>query len=754
MKPESGAPSGLEEPESGGGGLPVDPRALVLSFLQLRWWLGGAIALSMVIGVVAAKLLAERTYTAETLMLYQAPPIDTPEGSATPSLLTLLNMVKLPSNLESVIEQLDLGVDTRTLGGATNVDLQAKTTLVVIKARWGNARVAADIANTLRETFLREQGRLRREDAESRARDVEARIASVNEQMAVAEESLRAFTRENRVVHLSEEARALLVELGTVNLLYEQARLDKRAIDIQAENADRIIKELQAEMAKEQEVQAALSDAMSETNIRIQRLRESIMDDREERYNEALLEEARLNLERAQKGFAEGVVAKEVLDEATAKYRALEARAVDTPQIEAWRQEMEELDQKVIPSGGSAGGLTGNLLKDVMFRSFEIKLQQTTAEERVESMRQAKERVEARLERLPDLQRTFAQLTRDVTALETEKSLLEQRLGEAKRLVQASALPFTLVSEASPPPRSSSSNTRKIAILVTGLLGGLSFFSCALFVVLDPRIRTKRELELALGGDLLVAELPEVEQAEGDDLENLRPIARRLRTAFPQKGVKLLLTSAGHEEGSRSVVRDLARLFARWGESVLVVDVHMRTVESVAPEPAGRWQEIVQNLKDQGLRRAPLPSQSSVEDLLEATPKGGLSDLITDRGVGVEELICATAEDGLAILPRSRGSESPDLLAQPRFQEVIQAAADKHTIILIDAPPVLMAAETENAALVADSIVLVARAMGPHRGAIRSAGEKFNAVGKSVGAAILNGTRPPYAEGSSPLAVP
>lgn len=261
-------PNESNEAEAPSGGLPVDPRAIALGLWELRLWLLGSAVAAAILAAAVGKLFAERVYTAETVMLFQAPSEDSPEGQSIPSLLTLLNMVKLTSNLEVVRERLKLPVDLRGLGAVTSVAVQPNTTLVTITAKWDDPKEAAAIANTLREAFLENQTRLRREEAEARIQDVEKRMAPVTAELAAAEETLRAFTSENRIVDLSQEARATLDELAAVNLLLEQARIDKKSIDLQVENTARIVEELQEQAKREQADAAAMSDAMSETNIR------------------------------------------------------------------------------------------------------------------------------------------------------------------------------------------------------------------------------------------------------------------------------------------------------------------------------------------------------------------------------------------------------------------------------------------------------------------------------------------------------
>ncbi|MDX2175662.1 MAG: hypothetical protein SF028_04240 [Candidatus Sumerlaeia bacterium] len=732
------------DPEESGGGLPFDPMAALAAFLLWRWWLAGAVAVSSALGLLLAVGFAQREYAAETVMLYKAPAEGTPEAAATPSLLTLMRLVKLPANIELLRQRTGIEADVRTVGAATDVTLQPKTTMVVISARWESPRTAAEIANGLRDAFLENQMELRRRDAERQAGDIAARLATVGAELSAAEEALRAFASENRVVNLTEEARATLSELASVNLLYEQALIEKRSVDLQVANAERLTEELKELMKKEQEAAASMSDALSETNIRIQRLRESIQDDKLVRENDALLDEARTNLERLTRLYEEGAVPLTVVDEAATSLKALEARAVDTPQILEWKSQIEELDKKVIPSAEARPGVTGDLLKGIMMKSFELRLLQTSSQEKVDALSKAQDRVEVRLARMPDLERRHATLARAVEAAEAEKRGLEARLATSRRLLEASALPFTLVSEAAPPRRASRSNAKKIAAGVAVLGSGAAFVLFLGLAVLDPRVRSRADLARRLGGGEVLAEFPELpaDQAAGvlgAAEEPARALARKLRAAHPGAGARLLFASAGHGEGTTFCMLAVAELLARRGERVLVLDLAVRAPLASAPRPASdpleRARRWLREFQDCGVARTQAAGRTGAKTLPEGS-EAPLADAFAGRADGAP-FASPCAIEGVWIAAPAAGSLHPDALADRRASEFFARCSREFDVVLAQTTPVLLAGDAETLAPRMDAVVLVARAFGPHGGAIAEAVERLRAAGGTIAGAVL-----------------
>jgi Mrp family chromosome partitioning ATPase len=397
--------------------------------------------------------------------------------------------------------------------------------------------------------------------------------------------------------------------------------------------------------------------------------------------------------------------------------------------------------------------VTGNLLKDVMFRSFEIRLQETTLSQRVSSLEEAKTRVEERIERLPDLQRTFAQLSRDVGALEAEQSVLATSLGEAHRLLEASALPFTLVSVAEPPPHSSTSNAKIIAAATAMLILGGCWSILLASVLLDPRVRTCRELEIALGGAIPVlgaipcgnpAALLLVEEGQSDAIvDAFRHAARQFRTLFPQKGVRVLFSSSGHGEGVSAIVLNLAVILSRWEERVLVIDAHL----DLAPAPLGRLsplKRIVAKITTLGVIREAGPDEYHLPEMLVNPKEEGLVELLESPERPIEELIVSTRVPNLFVIPRSARRGSRDLLGAEVFRRRLAEAAKLYTVVLVDAPPILTSLDAENCVLGVDQMILVTRAMGPFRFAVAAAAERMRRVGHAPSAGILAGVVPPY----------
>jgi protein-tyrosine kinase len=192
---------------------------------------------------------------------------------------------------------------------------------------------------------------------------------------------------------------------------------------------------------------------------------------------------------------------------------------------------------------------------------------------------------------------------------------------------------------------------------------------------------------------------------------------RTLRTNLehvPGEGPRrrLLLTSAGPDEGKSTAVANLAVTMAQAGTRVVVVDGDLR-------RPA---QHTLFNLRD----------SPGLTNLL-LSPAGG-------EGGGAELPLQPTAVEGLWLLASGPLAPNPaELLGSTRMEEVLTRLAGRTDVILIDSAPVVPFADAAALSRRADGVLLVVGAGTVKRDLARKAQTQLEAVGAPVvGVVVLN----------------
>jgi len=241
-----------------------------------------------------------------------------------------------------------------------------------------------------------------------------------------------------------------------------------------------------------------------------------------------------------------------------------------------------------------------------------------------------------------------------------------------------------------------SPSLKRVAALA--ILAGLTAGLIAVYVLdtLDDRFRSVEEMQQQLGAPVLAMVRP-LTTKEGGGAQSLQvhrfPDAseseafRTLRTAMSLaegQTNRLVVTSTEPGDGKTTLLANLAVSFAQADKRTLLIDADLR--------------------------------RPGMTTLLGLRGIEGLSSVIRSSGDVVETAaahIRASGVEGLDVLPSgTRPSDPAELLAHPRFAELLAWAESVYDQVLVDSPPVLAAGDTAIVGRLCDGVVLVVQ---PHK---------------------------------------
>lgn len=565
-------------------GLPFHPATVLRSLWRRRAVVVTFAALGGAIGLVAAVAFGERKFTSETVLIFR-PALSGPDDTGS-SVQTVLNLVKVPANLEQVRQQLKDNTPIPALAASYEVAALKETDLVVIRATADTAKQAADRANALRDAFLLNQAKLAALNGERQSRLVARQLEEVKAALAAADQKRIDIGIRTGVIDLDKQTGTYLQQQASMEIFYGQALADRTAVDEQNQTLDRTATELQKKIEKEQK-QAGSQEDLTSLNIRSGRLRSSIEEDRRDRVARADLALKEAEFKRAAELAEQGLLSQAMLDKARAEYETQKARATDTDQIQQWKAELSRLDSGVIPTKPSDSASTG-ILREVMSKRLSLGLEKTAVEERVRSLDASREQIKAQVERLPELKRQIAEVSREVESFEQRRRTLEDLLAKTRAAGGASTADFTLVSPALPPLFPRSSNRYFVLFGVLGVFLGASLVLVAGVELLDNTLRSAPEVQIKAGARLLasiprlpssIASLP---STEGSPVfAFFRRLAYQILRDAPSGQLRILVTTAHRGEGGTFVASHLAAAFGRLDERVVYVDARLSEVSPV-----------------------------------------------------------------------------------------------------------------------------------------------------------------------------
>ena len=169
----------------------------------------------------------------------------------------------------------------------------------------------------------------------------------------------------------------------------------------------------------------------------------------------------------------------------------------------------------------------------------------------------------------------------------------------------------------------------------------------------------------------------------------------------------ILVTSALPEEGKTTTSINCAIVLAQKGSRVLLIDSDLR--------------------------------RPSVHRTLGIMPKAGLTNVLTGSATLQQAIVRSPLVPSLSVLPAGTPPPNPaELLASGKMGEVLEALREQYDHIVIDTPPTLPVTDAVVMATRADAVILVIRAGGTTKHALKQARDILLQVNARVSGVLLN----------------
>jgi len=168
----------------------------------------------------------------------------------------------------------------------------------------------------------------------------------------------------------------------------------------------------------------------------------------------------------------------------------------------------------------------------------------------------------------------------------------------------------------------------------------------------------------------------------------------------------VLVTSAGPQEGKTTTALNLAIVAAESGRRVVLVDSDLRN--------------------------------PSIHSILGANGPKGLSDLLAGQA-GLPDVVQKFEGIGLSLIRAGTIPPNPaDLLDSQEMQNLVELLRREADMVILDSPPLLLAAESLVLASLSDIVLLVCESGASHGRAIQQARLMLNQIGRSISGVVLN----------------
>lgn len=555
-----------------------------------------------------------------------------------------------------------------------------------------DAEEAAAVVNKLMSLYIENNVLTNRAEAVAAGEFIAKQLPKTEATVRQAEVALRKFKEQNNIVALDEEAKSAVV----------------------------VIKELQSQLT---ETQAQLAD----TNARSAMLQKQV--------GTTSQQGIAINSLNQSPGVQKVL---EELQQVEADLAVQQTRFVDThPTIEALRNKRDVLNallqKRIQESLGnqrqvSKGNLQSGELKQKLTQDFvQSEVERLGLTSRLELLSNAQSMYRQRLNILPRLEQSQRELQRQLEAAQSTYQILLRKLQEVQVAENQNIGNARVIEDALVPEKASSS--KKLIILALGILLAILLSTATVLIleVSDTSIKTLKEARELFGYTLLgtipyfgkkvtprrkdqeptIPELPVRDTPRAPISEAYRMLQANLKFLSSDKPLKVIVvTSSVPREGKSTVSANLAAAIAQLGRKVLLVDADMRH-----------------------------PLQHHIWELTNAA---GLSDVI----VGQSEFSSAVTEVMAKLDVLSAGVIPPNamaLLDSKRMASLISYFSEKYDFVIIDAPPLVLAADALTLGNMTDGILLVARPGVVDSTSAAAAKESLDRCSQNVLGLVVNG---------------
>ncbi|MCW5312297.1 polysaccharide biosynthesis tyrosine autokinase [Nostoc sp. KVJ3] len=655
-----------------------------------RWWLPAVsiFVATVVLSAIATKFM-KPSYEAEGKLLFRVPSFKVAGSNLSPGsseggdsgdlkalvatqnpVSTQIEVITSPSLLQRTIDKLKLKDNE---GEPLEVEkLQKKLTLKVIGGTdvlritysSPDPEEAAAVVNTVMSLYLENDILTNRSEAAATRQFMAKQLPKTQAAVNNAEVALRIFKQKHQIADLSEETKSAVATIGNLDN-------DMNTVKAQLDEVNAQTNELR------QKVELNSQEAIAVSTLSQSPAVQGVLSQLQDTERQLAVEHSRF------------------LD--------------DNPVIinlEAKKASLESLlQQKISQTVGNKTQVPQSLLQIGQLRQsliqnfLQSEIQRFGLTKRLSSLYNSRSSYEQRVKIIPQLAQNERELERKVEVAESTYQTLLKKVQELQLVENTNTASSRIIAQALVPKQPVL--LKKTIVLVLGVMFGLFFATTTvLFLGMrDRSLQTLKEVRDVFGYTLLGIVPLSVKKARSRYLnagsttqtiavrdtphsltsEMYRMIQANLKFLSSDKGLKtIVVTSAVPKEGKSTVSANLAAAIAELGRQVLLIDADMR-----------------------------VPSQHHLWQLSNSV---GLSEVLIDQAEF--EIAVSKVMDNLDVLTAGARPPSPlALLDSQRMASLIENFSSQYNydFVIIDAPPLLLAADALTLSQMTDGILLVAR---------------------------------------------
>ncbi len=526
-----------------------------------------------------------------------------------------------------------------------SIRIVKETDILNIKGRSQKKEIAEILCQIYSKTFENFVAKITKEDVSKIKEFTFKSLKEMEKELQAKENELTNFKKENRITNLDEGTKELFQNIINVKKLYDEAHALYNEKKEELDNLKNFFEENRKQL-----------------NYEVVKENSSLISEMQKTYQNLEIEKT---------------------------YLLLSGYQPTNEKIKKIEEKQKEIKEKLLKTNTNTFldpiDFLKNLEETIVFKEIELSALQA----KLDKLSQLLSQYEKELSSLPEKEKTYLKLMRDIEVLQKIYSLLREKNEEAKINEAGRISGITLIETHTPAKKIKPSLSFN---LISAIFLGLLFSFSAVFLAdyLNTTIKSISDIEKMNIG--VLATIPNLSRNKTKDkngikkyilpfsdekttcAESYRLLKTSLSWLFLEENKKtILITSPSEKEGKTTIAANLSYIFAQSGLKTLLVDLDLR--------------------------------KPKIHSLFSLDRKPGFTDLILNNLNGN---VVKTPFENLHILPAGSSIPSPaDLLEKKAVDEWLNKVRKEYSLIIIDTPPALIAADVSILAKKVDGILLI-----------------------------------------------
>ena len=596
-------------------------------------------------------------------------------GGKTPE--TYAELLQQSPVAQDVIDRLKLHASVGSLLSHVIVRPVTDTSILSLKVAWTDPQLSAQIANTYAGVFVERERHLVSQQAETAIGFLDQQLPEAQHRMQATQSALAAYQVRTGIADLPSQTKSDIDSLAALEAKEQQAQLEADQAEAQLGVVRGQLASTPATITGQENVSANPVRAQIEQQVATL---QGQLDSARHQYTDAHPTVINLRNQLA--------AAQRELKGQPAQVGA-GSSTIPNPTYEALEQQVSTLES-------TASGATAQ----------------------VATLRQQRDALRPRLDKLPDQARRIGDLERESKTAEAVYDALSRKYQEAI-IARTTALSDVTITQAADPNVASVSPNLSVNVVLGAIVGLFLALLAALGAdFLDSRFRTEDDVRDRLGLPVL-ATVPQIDATDWRVNQWVKPLSveafyqlvAALRYSSDKPSRSIAFVSPEQGDGKSTVAVNTAISMGLMRGRVLIVDADLR--------------------------------RPAVHEKLNVSNERGLSDVLVGMA-RFEEAVQGTRHQNVWVLTAGKPAPNPvGLLQGEGFRRVLTKAAERFDAIIIDTPALRSIVDGAVLARQADGAVMVISAQHSDARSVQTALSKLFALGPvNLLGAVLNGAKP------------